>query len=186
MITLGIDLSLSSPALCLYNGQGFNLENCEFYFLTSSSKFLYIHPKLHGEMFPEYDTQSERYNNIAQWIVDIAKQFKVQSVFMEDYSFASVGRVFQIAENGGVCKHQLWKNRIEYKTIPPTVIKKFATGKGNADKQKIQEHFIEETNFDIKQALSMTEKQWNPSSDLIDAYYICKYGVENGNGAIPG
>jgi Holliday junction resolvasome RuvABC endonuclease subunit len=66
------------------------------------------------------------------------------------------------------------------------VVKKFATGKGNADKQKIQDYFIAETSFNIKQVLSMTEKQWNPSSDLIDAFYICKFGVTNGNLAIPG
>jgi len=24
----------------------------------------------------------------------------------------------------------------------------------------------------------MTEKQWNPSSDLIDAYWLCKYGFD--------
>lgn len=186
MITLGVDLSLSSPALCLHDGEEFKFENCEFYFLTSSQRFLYVHPKLHGETFPEYTTQSERYNNIASWIVDISKQFRVQSVFIEDYSFGSVGRVFAIAENGGVVKHQLWKNHVEYKTIPPTVIKKFATGKGNADKQKMQECFVAETQLDIKQVLSITEKQWNPSSDLIDAFYICKYGVTNGNLAIPG
>ncbi len=186
MITLGVDLSLSSPALCLHNGEEFKFENCEFYFLTSSQRFLYVHPKLHGETFPEYTTQSERYNNIASWIVDISKQFRVQSVFIEDYSFGSVGRVFAIAENGGVVKHQLWKNHVEYKTIPPTVIKKFATGKGNADKQKMQECFVAETQLDIKQVLSIPEKQWNPSSDLIDAFYICKYGVTNGNLAIPG
>jgi len=186
VITLGVDLSLSSPALCLHNGEDFKFENCEFYFLTSSQRFLYVHPKLHGETFPEYTTQSERYNNIASWIVDISKQFRVQSVFIEDYSFGSVGRVFAIAENGGVVKHQLWKNHVEYKTIPPTVIKKFATGKGNADKQKMQECFIAETQLDIKQVLSITENQWNPSSDLIDAFYICKYGVTNGNLAIPG
>jgi Holliday junction resolvasome RuvABC endonuclease subunit len=186
VITLGVDLSLSSPALCLHDGEEFKFENCEFYFLTSSQRFLYLHPKLHGETFPEYTTQSERYNNIACWIVDICKQFKVQSVFIEDYSFGSVGRVFAIAENGGVVKHQLWKNHIEYRTIPPTVVKKFATGKGNADKQKIQDYFIAETSFNIKQVLSMTEKQWNPSSDLIDAFYICKFGVTNGNLAIPG
>jgi Holliday junction resolvasome RuvABC endonuclease subunit len=186
VITLGVDLSLSSPALCLHNGEEFKFENCEFYFLTSSQRFLYVHPKLHGETFPEYTTQSERYNNIASWIVDISKQFRVQSVFIEDYSFGSVGRVFAIAENGGVVKHQLWKNHVEYKTIPPTVIKKFATGKGNADKQKMQECFVAETQLDIKQVLSIPEKQWNPSSDLIDAFYICKYGVTNGNLAIPG
>ena len=61
--------------------------------------------------------------------------------------------------------------------VPPTVIKKFATGKGNADKAKMQDAFMQENNIDLKHELKMTEKQWNPSSDIIDAYYICKYGA---------
>jgi len=86
--------------------------------------------------------------------------------------------VFNIAENAGLLKHYLWKKGFEYHTVPPTVIKKFATGKGNANKEKLQEAFIAETGVDIKNMLDMTEKQWNPLSDIVDAYYICKYGFE--------
>ena len=179
MILLGVDLSMTSPALCIHRGDEFKFTQCEFYFLTSSEKYLYVDRRLHGETFPEYATSSERFNNIGTWIVDICKVHGVDKVYIEGYSYGSVGRVFQIAENGGVCKYLLWKNNIEYDTIPPTVIKKFATGKGNADKEKMQEAFIAETGFNVKEVLSMTDKQWNPSSDLIDSYYICKYGDIN-------
>ena len=179
MTLLGIDLSMQSPALCLFEGDNFCFDKCQFYFLTSKEKYLYVHPKLHGELFPDYYEQPERFNNIGTWIVDVCKSKNVDKVFVEDYSYGSVGRIFNIAENGGVCKYLMWKNNIKYETIPPTVIKKFATGKGNSDKQKMQDSFISETNFDIKDVLKMTEKQWNPSSDLIDSYFICKYGEYN-------
>jgi hypothetical protein len=39
--------------------------------------------------------------------------------------------------------------------------------------------FEQENSIRLKDELNMTEKQWNPSSDLIDAYYICKYGYQN-------
>jgi Holliday junction resolvasome RuvABC endonuclease subunit len=58
--------------------------------------------------------------------------------------------------------------------MPPTQIKKFATGKGNANKELMQDSFVKETGVDMKKLLTMTEKQWNPSSDIIDAYYIAK------------
>jgi Holliday junction resolvasome RuvABC endonuclease subunit len=177
MIVLGVDLSMTSPALCLFKGTDFSYTTCNFFFLTSMEKFLYMHPKIHGEMFPEYNIDSERFNNIGTWIVDVCKTHEVENVFIEDYSYGSKGRVFHIAENGGVCKYLLWKNNIKYEAIPPTVIKKFATGKGNADKQKMQDAFIEETQHNIKQTLRMTDKQWNPSSDIVDSYFICKYGV---------
>jgi len=59
------------------------------------------------------------------------------------------------------------------------MIKKFATGKGNAKKQDMEVAFINETNYHIKDVLGLTEKQFNPSSDIIDSYFICKYGYEN-------
>ena len=90
----------------------------------------------------------------------------------------STGLVFNIAENAGLLKHYLWKRKYTYNVVPPTVIKKFATGKGNANKILLQDCFEAETNYYIKKKLSMTDKQMNPSSDIIDSYYICKYGFE--------
>jgi Holliday junction resolvasome RuvABC endonuclease subunit len=113
--------------------------------------------------------------------MNIITSNKVEHVYLEDYAFGATGRVFHIAENTGILKYNLWQNDIPIVTIPPTVIKKFATGKGNANKETLQEHFITETGIDIKTQLQLTLKQWNPSSDIIDSYYICKYGVsENG------
>ena len=42
----------------------------------------------------------------------------------------------------------------------------------------MQEVFEEFNDIRLKEELHMTEKQWNPSSDLIDAYWLCKYGVD--------
>jgi Holliday junction resolvasome RuvABC endonuclease subunit len=104
---------------------------------------------------------------------------EVTKVYLENYSLGSKGRVFNIAENTGILKYRLWNFGVEYDVVPPTVIKKFATGKGNATKEKMQEFFIQETQVDLKNKLSMTEKQWNPSSDIIDAYWICKFGYQH-------
>jgi Holliday junction resolvasome RuvABC endonuclease subunit len=73
----------------------------------------------------------------------------------------------------------MWSFGIPFQTIPPTVIKKFASGKGNANKERMQEVFEEQNEVKLKQLFNMTDKQWNPSSDLIDAYYICKYGLND-------
>jgi hypothetical protein len=179
MKLLGIDLSMTSPALCFFEGVKFGFSGCEFYFLTSYEKHLYRDKKLHGEMFPSYSVESERFGNIGSWVVDVCKVRGVEKVYIEGYSYGSKGRVFEIAENGGICKYLLWRNGIDYEVVAPTLIKKFATGKGNATKEGMGISFMLETNFDIKSTLGMTEKQWNPSSDLVDSYYVCKYGVYN-------
>jgi crossover junction endodeoxyribonuclease RuvC len=130
-------------------------------------------------MFEEYASNEQRYFNITDWVLTKLREGDI--VYIEGYSMGSTGMVFNIAENAGLLKHYLWKQNHDYHVVPPTVIKKFATGKGNANKEKLQEHFIEETGVDIKKMLDMTEKQWNPSSDIIDAYYICKYGYHKEN-----
>lgn len=177
MICAGIDLSLTSPAICInLNEEAFSYDTCKFAYLSDSAKKCIIQDNISGSLFPPHNNQYERYENISKWVVNTLDYYGVNNVFLEDYSFGSTGRVFHIAENTGVLKYLLWKNSIRFTTIPPTVIKKIATGKGNANKELMEQAFIAETNIDIKQILSLTSKQWNPSSDIIDSYYICKLG----------
>lgn len=59
-------------------------------------------------------------------------------VVMEDFSFASKGSsLFQIAGLGYIVRYKLWQDKINFVLVPPPVLKKFACGKGNADKSLI-------------------------------------------------
>lgn len=180
MIVAGIDYSMTSPALCVYNTESgeFSFDNCTFYFLTQSKKYEIDTENIHGMLF-EYDNEMQRYDTISSYFLDRIMENEVDKVYMEDYSMGSKGRVFHIAENTGVLKYRMWSFGIPFQTIPPTVIKKFASGKGNANKERMQEVFEEQNEVKLKQLFNMTDKQWNPSSDLIDAYYICKYGLND-------
>lgn len=175
---IGIDYSLTSPCVCVFEGETFSYESCSFHFLTSVGKYEgKFGDNVVGHPYPDYSCDEQRYFNITNWVLNLIKAD--DKVLIEGYSMASTGRVFNIAENAGLLKHYLWLNKHPYDVVPPTVIKKFATGKGNANKEKIQESFVNETGVNIKDLLHMTEKQWNPSSDIVDSYYICKYGVNN-------
>jgi Holliday junction resolvasome RuvABC endonuclease subunit len=179
MRTVGIDYSLSSPCICINSGAKFNITNCSFYYLTSIKKYEGVwrqNVDITGNLHFSFTSDEQRYNLITNWVLGLLEENDV--ICIEGYSMASTGRVFNIAENAGLLKHYLWKNKFKFSVIPPTVIKKFATGKGNANKEKLQESFVQETGVDIKQILNMTEKQWNPSSDIIDSYYLCKYGAQ--------
>lgn len=175
---IGVDLSLTSPAVCVFKGVEFDISSCKFHYLTDKKKYEYTDELISGERFSLYDNNEQRYHNISEWIMAIVKSSGASHVFIEDYSFASTGRVFNIAENAGLLKHKLWRENIPFTTIPPTVIKKYATGKGNATKETLQDAFIKLTNVNVKARLDMTDKQWNPSSDIIDSFYICGCGHE--------
>lgn len=175
--TLGIDLSLTSPALCFHIGDEFTVNGCNFFYLTKQKKLAVdLHPT-QGTLIEEYNHDIERYHFISSWIIRKINEFEPEHIFIEDYSFSSTGRVFNIAENCGILKYNLWKNGISYTTIPPTVIKKLATGKGNANKDAMEQSFLQETGFNIRNHLSLSKSVSNPVSDIIDSYYVNKTGL---------
>jgi Holliday junction resolvasome RuvABC endonuclease subunit len=59
-------------------------------------------------------------------------------VAIEGYSFGSKGRaVFNIGELGGVVRLMLFREGIPFVEVPPSNIKMYATGKGNANKDAV-------------------------------------------------
>lgn len=63
--------------------------------------------------------------------------YEVDIVVLEGYSYASTNQGHQIGELGGVIRLALWRHRVPYVEVPPAKLKKFATGKGNADKDAV-------------------------------------------------
>lgn len=177
MIIAGIDYSLTSPAICVHEGSEWNYDRCSFYYLVQKEKYLNSFSPFYPTIYPSYENDMDRFNNLAAWSLGILKAHGVQRCYVEGYAFGAVGRVFQIAENMGLLKYKLWKERITFDVYPPTVIKKFATTKGNANKEKMYDAFVEENSVDIRDKIGIINKnQWNPISDIVDSYYITKLG----------
>ena len=175
MVIAGVDYSLTSPAICVHHGAEWKYENCQFHFFrkkkqTDGGEFV-------GYDYPEWVNDQDRYEKLSAWSLDVMFFNDVSKAYIEGYAFGAVGRVFNIAENGGYLKQRLWLCGIPFEVPAPTVIKKFGSGKGNASKELMYESFIAETGVDIRARLDiMSPKNWNPISDIIDAYYIAKFG----------
>jgi Holliday junction resolvasome RuvABC endonuclease subunit len=176
MIIAGVDYSLTSPSVCVFSGDTWDWKQCKFYYLAKRAKSIVTDGQFFGTEYPEFTCDAHRYDNLGNWVYNIVSAAGVEEVFIEGYAFGATGRVFQIAENTGMLKHALWRHKIPFDTFPPTVIKKFASGVGNAKKEKMEEAFIAETGINIRDRLSLSEKSSNPSSDIIDAYFIAKFG----------
>ena len=124
----------------------------------------------------------DRFKNLSDWVLHILdtlhKKQTDKKVFIEGYSYGSKGQaVFQIAENGGILKYRL-QNKFTCKTIVPSVVKKLATGKGNADKQKMYEAFTRTQGVDLMKAFDQQTLN-NPITDIVDSYFIMRAGFEN-------
>ena len=179
---VGIDYSLNSPAICIAD-DNFDFNKCSFHFLTSKKKHIGKFGKnIFGYEIKDYNTPIERFSNISTWALDIIHKHKSNTakVFIEGYSFGSKGQaVFQIAENCGILKYRLQMSpSMLYDTIVPSVVKKYASGKGNADKQLMYDSFKEHTKKDLLKMFDMGKLN-NPVTDIIDSYYIAKVGYEN-------
>jgi len=175
---VGIDYSLTSPAICVNHNDKLN-----FYYLTNKKKYIgEMSKNIMGVEHSEYKTPIERFSQISNWAINTFNRLSYVSnnlnIFIEGYSFGSKGQgVFQIAENGGILKYRLEQLKLPYQVLPPSVIKKGATGKGNADKDMMYEAFERETMINLKKIFD-TEKVGNPISDIVDSYYIMKIGLD--------
>ena len=176
--TIGFDYSLSSPAICVCTGQ-FKFENCKIHYLTSVKKYEgnFYNGQINGRLHLPYTSQTQRHDQISDWALSIIDT-AIGNIFIEGYSFGSKGLVFNLAENMGALKHKLYKLNKRFDMIVPGRIKKNATGKGNADKLKMYEQFVKDTNIDLMKEFDQTKLN-NPVTDIVDSYYITKYGSES-------
>lgn len=173
-MVIGIDYSLTSPAMCVMIEPTY--EKCIFYYLTSNKKMVGNFGNAIGYEHKEYFSEQERYDNIAEFFLNKIPTKTIPKIFIEDYSFGSKGKVFHIAENCGLLKYKLWEIGLPFSTFAPSAIKKFATGKGNADKQKMYDAFTAETGENLIQYYSKNGTLVSPVTDIVDSYYIAKYG----------
>ena len=182
----GIDYSLTSPAICIWkdkdDNRQFNFNMCTIHYLETTQRLKRAteHEILNlcPEVYPEWDTEEQRHDLLSEWAM---KCIRGCYVFIEGYAFATSGKshVRSVAENSGLLKHKMYKSNQPFQSIPPTVIKKFATDKGNANKEVMYDFFINETDTPSDLKTILRPKSTNltsPTTDIVDSYWICKYG----------
>lgn len=187
-VVVGIDYSIQCPAVCIHpiSTPYYSFTDCRIHYRYSTAARVLrdsvILPNTIGEMHQSYSCDEERYNQVAWWVLGCLSAYTVKMIVIEDYAFAAKGRVFHIGENTGILKHHLWSNRWSYKVVAPTAIKKFATGKGNAKKDMMIDQFIKDTGVDLPEIIGTKGIQSDsPTSDIVDAFYVCKWAFENCN-----
>lgn len=187
----GIDYSMTCPAICCHPlGKDFSWINCQVYFLAPAKKYEQKFQNILGTPYPDYssakgdiDKEITRFDLLSRWAIDSITGYSPDPglIVIEGYAMGAKGRVFHIAENTGILKYNLWNSSgYDIRTAAPTTIKKFATGKGNANKDRMYECFLEETGCDLLKLLScQSEKISSPVGDIVDSYYLCKYAAHH-------
>jgi len=179
LIVVGLDYSMSNPAMTIHIGDKWSIDNCQFFYLTNKKNSIIIEDKIMAARYSIFDwrCREERFDFLSKFFTDYIPEDS--NVFIEAYSFGSKGQTFQIGENTGVLKNRIYR---EYGIIPlsiaPSAIKKIATGKGNkVDKVDMCKAFVEDTKFKIHEIFS-SKMGTSPSADIVDSYYVAKAGFD--------
>jgi hypothetical protein len=157
-ILIGLDLSVTSSGICVYDTTldtwhlyGFAQRQREVGFTTN---MITLFPPVP----PSSVCNEKRYEHIRHYIVDIVMKPLVTllssstsidadvRVIIESYAFgaSNSGHSYKLQELGGVIKHAIWKNFPQWivDTVPPTRWKKSVLGMGRATKQDVVQHLL--------------------------------------------
>lgn len=188
---IGIDYSMTCPAMC-YLGEAHATP--KFFFMTDTPAwvtraglFPEITASLHGLTGDFIRRAIYVGHECIEWIDAYASHYhfsQPMQVAIEAYAFAAKGQVFHIGEHTGLFKYfyfQQVANRgwQPLRDVPPTVVKKFATGKGNAKKDQMVEAFLEAYTPAKAWVKAFFPKSTNiyqsPLADMADAYWIARW-----------
>jgi Holliday junction resolvasome RuvABC endonuclease subunit len=170
MFLAGIDYSMNSPGICIYDrNKELLFKNCEFFVYSNTKvklenfKNIFITPQ------KDFSCNEERFSFVSDWATEILSKYDVKITGLEGYSYGSKSnRIFDIGENGGVLKHKLWKLNIDIKIFTPGQVKKNFSGKGNSNKEFMYEA------LKISEKINLGNKSDSPISDIIDSYAVLK------------
>lgn len=187
---VGIDYSMVSPAICCCHSEVFSYENCRFRFGTNKrwyEKNPIVSQSIEGVYHRKESDNIVRFSILARSALEFIDQCEMHplsftkpefiSIGIEGYAFGAKGQVFNIGENTGILKFMLTQSGYTYNIHAPSAIKKFATGKGNANKEAMYLAFLDETGDDLGMKFGVDTAKTLPSpiTDIVDSYYIAKF-----------
>lgn len=177
-MTIGIDYSMTCPAAVCYS------DTPQFW--CAQTRTYPALPHVTTNVITTTDV-IPRAEQAAQLLLSWMQQWPdIRTVTIEDYAYSATGRVFHIGEHTGILKYLLYSAGYTVIPVPPTVVKKFATGKGNADKVRMTRAFLDvypaaehwRSTFFPRTPASVTPAK-SPLADLADAYWIARYAAEH-------
>lgn len=117
-----------------------------------------------GRVMPKALKGVQRLSFIEKVMINLFDESEADSLIMEGYAMGARGRVFNLGELGGIIKLAAFSRDIPVLVVPPTTLKKWVTGKGNAPKD---------------QMIAAVKKKWYKevsSDDVADAVALYYFG----------
>ena len=196
-IYIGIDPSINSTGICIQTISDDNKVNDEKFYIIKPNSLTKHESSIKIDNFSyvvysksdltEFKNDYHKYelnktlniinliNQINSVISKHIKNFQNVFIVMEGISYGSVTKTRSIYDLAGLnylIRYLILNNydNINLIICPPTEIKKFASGKGNSQKDLLVEAFniLHPEFIKIKKI-----------DDMVDAYFMCKYAINN-------
>ena len=167
MLVLGIDQSYKSTGIVLLEDETI------VDVLTFAANTIKIEKKVEVEI-DRFDQADE----IANFIGDYLLKHLPEAIGVEGLAHGGLGSMTRdlAGLQFTIINHLRTLNFRRLELVPPTSVKKFATGKGNSKKELLYEHLPDSTK------LLFDEKGFKKSKgryDVTDAYWIARFLLEN-------
>lgn len=109
--------------------------------------------------------EEARLEHIREQVMELVGVNQPDLIVLEGYAFGRPNAMAPLAELGGVIKHSLHTHGWIYLVVPPTRVKKYVCGKGNAKKDEVRLGVYKRWGFEA------------PTNDEIDAYGLARIGL---------
>jgi Holliday junction resolvasome RuvABC endonuclease subunit len=105
-----------------------------------------------------------RLQSIALEVSRVVEVWKPDFVIIEGYAYGNKGSLVTLVECGTVVRNVIFSKKLAWVEVPPSVLKKWTTGKGCATKESMAE------------AVRTRWGYQSPSDDIVDAYALAQMG----------
>lgn len=114
-----------------------------------------------------------RVDAIADGVISTINEYEPTLVVIEGYGYANAHTLVPLVEIGTLIRYFLWQNSVLFVEIPPTSLKLFVCGKGNAKKENML--------LEVYKHWGITAKN-NDTADAIGLamFGLCMLGVTFG------
>lgn len=172
MVLMGVDQSLTGTAVVI-------VDNKFHYYLIETKRDK-------GTKAPSIDN-TRRLLYIAKEIGKLIKKHQVEFVAMEGLAFGAKGRsVMTIGGLSHILRAKFIEHNLPFVIIPPTTLKKYWFGKGNANKENMYQATIDK-GYNIPILKNYGTKK-NPDmrfdDNVVDAFALCIFIQEMNKGNI--
>ena len=149
---VGIDPSLTGTGVCVIDRDAG----------VETEKLITTTPKL---------TIEQRYEKIMTELSFVWKIVRLHGIYIEGLSFGSRGQsMLELAGLHYLIRFHMHTLEVPYRVIPPSTLKKFITGKGNAKKEMMLLHCFKKFNVEYSE------------NNMCDAYCLARYALDNYRG----